>query len=381
MLARDRGDVLFLTGAGVSMPEPSNLPLFRGLVVEIAKRLDTRLANAMERWTEAANAIVEPDTPPPTAGAFALGLDARQQAELRRFVQGDYDVVLGMLERRMPIQPGTISQMRSAAVEILDAALRPNRLHAALNTLARRNDQLLVATTNFDLLHERAAGRPKPPSYGLEGLPRPSRNPDFHGVFHIHGMLGPRGTRQLVLTDQDFGDLYLRRRLASDFIYDATRIFRLAIVGYSLNDAPFRYLLNAVAGDTRHFKDLKDRYAIVPRRAGDLVVPEDWAGRSIRPICYDRADDHAELTRLLEAWAESVPQPTSDAWARKRLERMIQTPYADASEADQSVFGYIYRRASSLEQIALTRFLGEGGASPDWLTEANALIREERTEP
>lgn len=377
MLARDRGEVLFLTGAGVSMPEPSSLPLFRGLVVEIAKKLDGRLGEAMEHWGRATD-VRAPHAPMPSATAFAADLDPRQQAELARFVRGDYDVVLGMLERRMPVQPGVISRMRTAAAEILDAAHRPNPLHTALNVLARRNDQLCIATTNFDRLHERAARPGKPASYGLEGLPRPSRDPEFHGVFHIHGVLETGRSRQLVLTDQDFGDLYLRRRLTTDFIYDATRIFHLVIVGYSLNDAPFRYLMNAVAGDTRHFSDLKDRYALVPRRAGDLVVQADWSGRSLLPVCYDQADNHIQLGLLLQAWAESVPEPTSDKWARKRLRAMIRTSYAEAGEADQSVFGYIYRRASATERISLTRFLGEAGASPDWLTEANALIREER---
>lgn len=378
MLARDRGDVLFLTGAGVSMPEPSGLPLFRGLVVQIAKKLDGRLGEAMEAWAQAAD-VCAADAPAPLPKAFAADLDPRQHAELARFVRGDYDVVLGMLERRLPVQPGATSRMRVAASDILDAAHRPNSLHLALNVLARRNDQLSIATTNFDRLHERAAKRPKPASYGLEGLPRPSRAPEFHGVFHIHGVLEPSQSRQLVLTDQDFGDLYLRRRLTSDFLYDATRIFHLVIVGYSLNDAPFRYLMNAVAGDTRHFSDLKDRYALVPRREGDLVVQADWSGRSLIPICYDQADDHAELARLLDAWAESVPQPTADSWTRKRLRAMIRNTYAEASEADQSVFGYIYRRASGTERISLTRLLGESGASPDWLTAANALIREDRT--
>lgn len=378
MLARDRGEVLFMTGAGVSMAEPSNLPLFRGLVLDIAKQLDARLGAAMELWVEALRSRKRDDPIPPTS-TFAEDLDPRQHAEFNRFVRGDYDMVLGMLERRMPVQPGMASSMRLAAAEILDAAHQPNHLHTALNVLARRNDRLCVATTNFDRLHERAAKRPKPPSYGLEGLPRPSRDPDFHGVFHIHGVLEPGRSRHLVLTDQDFGDLYLRRRLTADFIYDATRIFRLAIIGYSLNDAPFRYLLNAVAGDTRHFSDLKERYAFVPRRPDDLVVQADWAARSIVPVCYDDADKHAELGRLLQAWAESVPQPTSDAWARQRVRKMIRRTYAEADEADQSVFGYIFRRASGVEQIALARFLGESGATPDWLTAANALIREERT--
>src|SRR6266436_6100245 len=44
LLARDRGEVLFITGAGISRPAPSSLPDFRELVVEVYDRLDTALA-------------------------------------------------------------------------------------------------------------------------------------------------------------------------------------------------------------------------------------------------------------------------------------------------------------------------------------------------
>ena len=47
---RDRGEVLFLTGAGVSRPGPSNLPDFRGLVVDICGKVDTSLAAALNGW-------------------------------------------------------------------------------------------------------------------------------------------------------------------------------------------------------------------------------------------------------------------------------------------------------------------------------------------
>ncbi|MNQ38182.1 hypothetical protein D3C85_517460 [compost metagenome] len=36
--------------------------------------------------------------------------------------------------------------------------------------------------------------------------------------------------------------------------------------GYSVNDPPFRYLMNAVAGDSLHFPDLRDRFVFAPIR-------------------------------------------------------------------------------------------------------------------
>jgi hypothetical protein len=376
MLARDQGRVLFLTGAGVSTPAPSDLPDFQGLVREIAKRLDARLGQAMGDWMKEK---ASPSDPPKAKEAFMDGLDPRQCAEFKRFASSEYDMVLGMLERRMVRASEPVSSLRVAARDVLDAAKAPNALHASINLLARRFGELFVATTNFDRLHEEAARPEKVASHGLEGLPRASSGPGFHGVFHIHGVLDPKQSRQLVLTDQDFGDLYLRRRLTADFIYDATRIFHLVIVGYSVNDPPFRYLMNAVAGDSLHFPDLKDRYVFAPRDAGDLAVGEDWAARSIIPICYDKADHHAELARLLKAWADSIPPTGEDRWARKRLQRLCHRPRGEASGANVALFGYIFRRALRTEQSALARFLGEIGADPGWLNEAIKVLREPRS--
>lgn len=376
MLARDQGRVLFLTGAGVSAPAPSNLPNFQGLVCEIAKRLDARLGQAMDDWIAEKTS---PSTPPKAIEAFMEGLDPRQSAEFKRFISNEFDMVLGMLERRMARASEPTSSLRVAAREVLDAADAPNALHTSINLLARRFGELFVATTNFDGLHEQAARPEKVVSHGLEGLPRPSSGPGFHGVFHIHGVLDPKQSRQLVLTDQDFGDLYLRRRLTADFIYDAARIFHLVIVGYSVNDPPFRYLMNAVAGDSLHFPDLKDRYVFAPRDAGDLTVGEDWSARSIIPICYDKVDHHAALARLLKAWAASIPSTGEDRWARKKLKQVCRGPRGEAAEADVALFGYIFRRALRTEQAALTRFLGQIGADPSWLDEAIKVLREPRS--
>ena len=55
------------------------------------------------------------------------------------------------------------------------------------------------------------------------------------GVMHVHGALDPNPERnsELVLSNQDFGEFYLRRRVVPDFIYDAARLFHLVLVGYS----------------------------------------------------------------------------------------------------------------------------------------------------
>ena len=241
---------MFICGAGVS--RPAGLPDFRELVVEVYKALDYPVyevlcnlpAGACNRWE-----------------ANCLSLNDPQKAEVKRFIVGDYDVVLGMLERRLDDQTRGDSRVRSEVSRYLRAgAHKPTAIHHALMRLADRGGANTIVTTNFDLLFE-AASKTRISSvqtYSLGSIPRPTRQREFAGVLHIHGALDPNPKRvsELVLSDQDFGEFYLRRRVVPDFIYDAARLFHLVLVGYSANDPPMRYLLNAVAADGTRFDDL-----------------------------------------------------------------------------------------------------------------------------
>ena len=119
---------------------------------------------------------------------------------------------------------------------------------------------------------------------------------------HIHGALdrNPQRYTELVLSDQDFGEFYLRRRVVPDFIYDADRLFHLVLVGYSANDPPMRYLLNAVAADGSRFDDLKERFTFFGTDAPDPVALEDWKARGITPIHYGTNGNHGALHLTLE---------------------------------------------------------------------------------
>ena len=83
-------------------------------------------------------------------------------------------------------------------------------------------------TTSFDLLLERAAKNLRVPAqtYALGSIPRPARRREFAGVLHIHGALtrNPSHHSDLILTDQDFGEYQLRRRVVPDLVYDAARL-------------------------------------------------------------------------------------------------------------------------------------------------------------
>ena len=371
LLAHARGEVLFVTGAGIS--QPAGLPDFRCLVVDTYARLD-----------KAVHAVVA-SIPRGVCNQWSptsVGLRDDQAAEVRRFINGDYDVVLGMLERRMDNKSAKTSEVRQTIAQILrDRAAKPAPIHRALIRLADRGVALTIVTTNFDRLLEDAY-REKGPlqTYTLGGIPRPTLSKEFSGVLHIHGALDRNSARtsDLIVSDHDFGEFYLRRRVVPDFIYDAARLFHLVLVGYSANDPPMRYLLNAVAADGSRFNDIKERFTFIGMGASDPVVLEDWKGRGITPIPYDDADDHAELRRVLERWASLSANNGKRSVVEAEIRRIVKTPRAASTDADRDLFDHLFRRENknTHERMRLSALASAAKADMGWLDGIADLLAE-----
>jgi hypothetical protein len=277
-----------------------------------------------------------------------------------------------MLERRLDDQTRGDSRVRrEVANRLRSGNNKPAPIHRALMRLADRGGVATIATTNFDLLLEAAAKRngSRVETYSLGSIPRPSRQTEFAGVLHFHGALDANPARYsgLVLSDQDFGEFYLRRRVVPDFIYDAARLFHLVLVGYSANDPPMRYLLNAVAADGTRFDDLKERFTFFGTGTPDPVALEDWKARGITPINYDTRSNHAVLLETLERWAElsaiSGKKRTIDAEVR----RIVKLTRASAPEADRDLFDHLFRRGNASERIRLSALASDAKADIGWL--------------
>lgn len=366
LLAHARGQVLFIAGAGVSMP--AGLPDFRKLVVDIYAKLDTGV-----------HAVVT-GSKDEEAGDLS-DLTSQQIAEVRRFKRRDYDIVLGMLERRIDDRPSGTSRVRATIAEVLRAAgTRPAPIHKALMRLADRGGVSTIVTTNFDLLLQNGSnGKARLQTYSLGGIPRPGRSHEFAGILHIHGALdrSPKRTSDLVCTDQDFGEFYMRRRTVPDFIYDAARLFHLVLVGYSADDPPMRYLLNAIAADGVRFDDLKERFTFVGVETPDPILVEDWKGRGITPVAYDSKDHHQSLLDLLERWAE-LSAVNGKTWkVDAEVKRIVKTPRNAADESDRDLFDHLVRRGNTSERVRLSGLASRAGADTGWL-DAIAEIASER---
>lgn len=369
LLAHARGQVLFIAGAGVSMP--AGLPDFRKLVIDVYAELDASVHAVLASTKD--DEVVD-----------LTGLTSQQSAEVRRFKRRDYDVVLGMLERRIDDKPSGTSLVRAAVAEILrSAGTKPAPIHRALMRLADRGGASTIVTTNFDLLLENGAGRnSKLETYSLGSIPRPGRSNDFAGILHIHGALDrkPQRTSDLVVTDQDFGEFYMRRRTVPDFIYDAARLFHLVLVGYSADDPPMRYLLNAIAADGIRFDDVKERFTFLGVDKPDSVLIEDWKGRGITPIAYDSKNYHRSLLNLLERWSDFSAVNGKPAKIDSEVKRIVKKPRSIATESDRDLFDHLVRRGNTSERIRLSGLASKNGADCGWLDAIADIALERNTE-
>jgi len=368
LLAHARGEVLFITGAGIS--QPAGLPDFRGLVVDVYARLDA-----------AVHTLIAP-IPRDLIDPFAIdtsSLTHAQAAEVRRFVTGDYDVALGMLERRMDGRAAGESTVRQAIAGILrERTHGPATIHRALMRLSDRGNATTIVTTNFDMLLEDASPH-SVQTYSLSGIPRPGRSDEFSGVLHIHGALdrNPARTSNLIVTDQDFGEFYLRRRAVPDFIYDAARLFHLVLVGYSANDPPMRYLLNAVAADGTRFNDLKERFTFFGMNQNDPVALEDWRGRGITPIPYDAANEHSVLASTLARWADLSAINGRPRLIDSEVRRIVKLARKDATDADRDLIDHLFRRGNANERIRFASTANRAKAALSWLDAIAGILAED----
>ena len=353
----------------------AGLPDFRKLAVEVYEELDSAVHSVISRISSADDNCEELDL---------SKLQDFQKAEVRRFQKREYDVVLGMLERRLEEHENALSPVRLQIRKILRPdGLTPAPIHRDLMRLADRGGTVTIVTTNFDLLLEGAARniRPRIQTYTLGSIPRPTRRQEFNGVLHIHGALdrNPKKTSDLIISDRDFGEYYLRRRVVPDLIYDAARLFHLVLVGYSANDPPMRYLLNAVAADSERFSDLKERFVFVGMRDDDPVELADWRARGITPIPYCvNGNDHSHLQRTLARWVD-FSKINDNRHVDAEMKRIVRVKRTEAGDDQRDLFDHFIRRVKANERHRLTRLLSRHKAELGWLDAiANVSAEDDR---
>ena len=277
--AHEEGRLVFLCGAGISYP--AGLPGFKGLVENIYNFCGT--------------------------GRLDIEEDA--------FKRGQYDIVLELLERRLP---GGRIKVRQALVE----TLKPNldregaiNTHISLLKLARDKERKLrLVTTNFDRLFHIAASftNQQFQTYAAPNLPVPKKS-RWDGVVYLHGLLpdGSGGLKdnllnQLIISSGDFGLAYLIERWAARFVSDLLHNYDVCFVGYSINDPVLRYMVDAMAAERTLGENTPQTWAFVSHNPGqETQITGEWKAKGVTPILYrTEGNDHLLLHDTLHKWAE-----------------------------------------------------------------------------
>lgn len=288
LTAHERGEVVFFCGAGIS--KKAGLPLFSGLVDQIYENCCTYCAG--KPFANDNKNIVGAHT------------------EYAAYLRGQYDVVLNLLEQRLP-------GGRQALMNALVSALKPNfnlagatEGHEALLSLAtdRHSNHLRLVTTNYDSVFHEAANRRK---ISLEN--RVCSAPDlpylqggqWDSLVFLHGLLSDvqaRSGKRLVLTSGDFGAAYLMERWASRFVSDLFLQYDVCFVGYSANDPVMLYILSALQLSNSGKKIWV--FTGYKSEAERSAAEAGWISRGITPVFYDCCTGHQRLYDTLTRWAE-----------------------------------------------------------------------------
>ena len=294
--ARDRGNVVFLCGAGVSIP--AGMPNFLGLAKSVADELgvsqDAHLRRLLsywedERFPEAAR--------PPLDQIFNLLQQEYPASEI------DY-----LIARRLRTKPRTCVST-----------------HRTILRLSRSADgKPQIVTTNFDLLFQYADDSLT--HYVPPTLPDLANGQDLNGLVYLHGRLN-RNVRRgearqgFILSSSDFGRAYLAEGWATRFMRDLLDRYIVVLLGYSANDPPVEYLLQGLQASERRRRE--PIYAFVSLSNEDVQAA--WSNRGVITLTYPLANrDHSALWNTLEAWAERADDPL--AWRQGIVELARRGP-------------------------------------------------------
>jgi hypothetical protein len=378
------GKVLFLAGAGVSVP--SKLPLFEGLVLGVYKELNAQLFSILQKARSKRSKAAQKKL------IDAADLQPESRVEAGLFLDKQYDRLFSSLEKRYdPDTKGRAKtrRVRDAAEKILGSGKYSAthqdllRLSVAPNP-AEDNSKPSVCrlvTTNFDLMFEAAwpyeiGGRSI--AFDARMAPRPGAH-NFAGIIHLHGAIDPGGNNQsnYILSSRDFARVYLRSGVIGNYIYDLIRRYRLVLIGYSADDPPMRYLMDAIGEDASLFDDMRQPYAITDIGTGsdEAVEQAVWYAKEITAKFFLRRAGkrpYAPLWESIAKWAEWARDEST--WVEQELGTLTKTRYRDASPFQQAYVQDLLSVLTTDELAAAISFLAAKKVDFAWIGAVSAAI-------
>jgi SIR2-like domain len=283
LTAHEEGRVVFFCGAGISIAR-AKLPTFFGLVDKVIEILH-----------------VPPDSP-----ACKILAEAKKIGE-RTGVNGliSADSIFGLLERDFLVR-----DIEAAVAQSLkpspDADLSVHQI--LLDLASTPEGKIRLVTTNFDRLFDSCDSNLKvwqPPQ-----LPNPSNYHEMDGIIHLHGCTNKNYTKSdgsgFILSSSEFGRAYLSEAWATAFFKEIIEKYIVVFIGYSADDPPVRYLLEAL---NKRKDQLNGVYAF---QSGESSEARSlWIHKGVQALSYTKENRNV-LWETLKAWG--VKAKTSDTW-------------------------------------------------------------------
>lgn len=290
--ARDDGRVVFICGAGVSL-DKAKLPNFLNLTEKVIKELGLEKDHAIYKLLEADNKIQK------KTNHSLLSLDR----------------IFGLLE-----QDFSIHDIEYYVAKTLKPSDKVDlSAHQILLKLSKTPDGMTqLITTNFDKLFEDCDTSLT--KYIAPKLPNLNEDGKLNGIVHLHGIVNDDYTKSdgngFVLSSSEFGNAYLVEAWATKFIQSILKEYSVVFVGYTADDPPVRYLLEALKKQSHLLQNI---YAF--HYNGDGNAQSAWESKGVEPIVYD---EHHHLWDTLSLWAKRAED--SKAWILKTLTQLNTKP-------------------------------------------------------
>lgn len=333
----DAGRVVFLCGAGVSVPSgmPDFVSLTKYVIEFFAPSIDSEIMKAFLPWL---------DKDKPSSGNVPLD-------QIFNLLHAEYgnDEVNALVTQRLSVPP-----------EQTDLGSKHDLIKRVSSS---QGGQPQVVTTNFDHLFEIGTRAENlkihiPPAF-----------PDIHfgtpieGITYLHGRLVEITAEKhpYVLSSADFGRAYLSEGWATSFIRHLLERYTVVLVGYQAEDPPIKYLLQGLnhSSDSRH----ANLYAFDRGNPEDIEVK--WRDRGVTAIAYS---DHPDLWKTMEAWAERSDDPRK--WRKSVIAKCASDPKTLSSH-ERGQVAHVLRYVQGAKLLATASFY----VHPEWLCVLDGNIR------
>ncbi|MGM7317849.1 SIR2 family protein [Idiomarina sp. ST10R2A5] len=289
---RDRGRVVFLCGAGVSIN--SGMPSFFELTKHVVDFFD----------------------PPKNSNVYIDFIKPLKEG--KKAPEVPLDQVFHSLYQEYG--KAEVNELVTEKLSVANTDIQRSKNHEIISTIsADQSGKPQIVTTNFDLLFEfsenlNASNISVPPNF-----PNIEIGATLAEITYLHGRLQESASTAppYVLSSADFGRAYLSEGWATNFVRSLLKHYTVVLLGYSAEDPPVKYLLQGLnQGDRKEHSNI---FAFDKGKFED--IESKWRDRGVIPIAYK---DHSKLWESLDAWAERASSPRN--WRANVLAMAMQGP-------------------------------------------------------